>query len=260
MVIPTRPKISLLSMAHDPALETSASSAMCDRSHQVSCLAQALAQEGWQVDLFTHQSKSDSLTTEWLAPHCRVIRLPSCSDQPLKQQTTETAQCIQTFQIKDGLISPLFHSLDEQSAQVGAYFKQHRGWRWLHTRWPETGEPIQEFDNSLDVPLPDQCFLVRPQGIWINPSLTDEVSQMRYQRALTSNKLSQVTWEQVASYLSQCYRQHLAAHVGAVGLEIPLVACLPLPIAEKEVTEGKRSVRPLEQYEQYAVPRYSYSA
>ncbi|MCS6814102.1 MAG: hypothetical protein NZ772_11140 [Cyanobacteria bacterium] len=257
MVIPTRPKVSLLSMAYDPALETAVASS-CDRSHHISCLAQALAQEGWHVDLFTRQSRSDSLTTEWLAPHCRVIRVPSCADLPSNQQAAETARCIQTFQIKDGLISPLFHSLDEHSAQVGAYFKQHQGWRWLHTRWPETGELVQDFEDSSHIPLPDQCFLIRPQGIWIDPSLTDEVSQMRYQRTIASHKLKHVTWEQVATYLSQCYRQHLAAHVGAVGLNIPLVACLPLPVSGKEVAEGKRSVRPLEQ--QYAVPQYSYSA
>jgi D-inositol-3-phosphate glycosyltransferase len=68
-----RPSIVLLALASDPI--RAGQGALSAQGERVRSLAQALAQVGWQVDVFTRQGQSEPPETIWIAPHCRVIRL-----------------------------------------------------------------------------------------------------------------------------------------------------------------------------------------
>lgn len=231
----TRPIISFLSLAHDPLTHTSlghaalvkeASDAIA-HGKRLRSLAEALAHLGWQVDIYTHQwgdravSQSPSCkkpTVDWIAPHCRIIRLALHPSQAIAQQVGQVAQAIQSFQIKAGLLNPLFHSFDDLSARVGEYFKRKKNWRWIHTRASSFSESTREAASELTASAADQVIEFWPQSTPPEASLADEVGQARYQRQ----------WEAIATDLNVLYRQHLAVYVGASGLEIPTVCYLPL--------------------------------
>jgi hypothetical protein len=227
MVTLNRPSVTFLAFAHDPASQTQKRAELCS-------LASALVKQGWQVDWFTCNHHPDQPSSTWIEPYCRLFRLPVDLSQSPDPQIPHLAPQIQALQIKHGLLNPLFHSFDDWSAQVGDYFKQHHGWRWVHTPLPQDGA----FSH---IPGADQLLLWQDSGQPTDISL-DELSRMR--------RRHQFGWEAIATRLGNFYRQHLAAHIGAVDLHIPKVHYLPLPQEHSEDVQTT-SVQ---------VPQYSYSA
>lgn len=203
MSVETRPAIAFLSLERDPAT--------CENLLSV---ATALAQRGWTVDLFARRGGDGEPATTRIAPHCRIVRLSVGGDD-----ASAFAKAIESFQIKSGLLSPLFHSFDDLSARVGYYFKQKKGWRWVHSG--RTPEPL--------LPSADQVILLRSPATPPETVPTDEVNQMRHQRH----------WDAIASRLGGFYRQHLAIYVGAIGLEIPRTCHLP-PLSGAREMAGDR--------------------
>ncbi|MBE7383968.1 MAG: hypothetical protein F6J95_021440 [Leptolyngbya sp. SIO1E4] len=229
-----RPSIALLSLSHDPSqplplpLPFSSEGISLAPETGVRSLAQALAHVGWQVNVFTHQSPELS-STIWMAAHCRVIRLPvTTTAEPVAQ----FAQTLRTFQLKTGLIWPLFHTLDEASAPVGAYLKREEGWRWIHTPgFQATGFQVTGLQNNPKSSSVDQLVLLRLPSIPVASRPTDVLGsggdRLQYQAL---HPLDPTAWDAIAKRLSDLYRQHLAVYVGAIDLKIPQVCELPLPL------------------------------
>ena len=251
MVTFNRPSVTFLAFAQDLA---QAITDQNDSGNHVRSLARALAQQGWQVDWFTGKQQTDQPTSTWIDPHCRLIQLPVAllTDPELadpNRQIAQLAQKIQSFQLKAGMISPLFHSFDAESAQIGAYFKQQNGWRWIHT--PARPQLISSVAGAVTLEAEaDQLLFWQ----WSNDStvgiLADAVSQKR-RRYCEVQQSGQSGWEAIATHLSALYRQHLAVHVGAAHLEIPKVHHLPVPNESQELFE-QRYICPV------AEPQYSY--
>lgn len=113
-------------------------------------LAEALTQLGWQVDIYCcPQSEQKISTSEWIAPHCRLIQLTVNEQLSVDQQIVQFAQALQTFHMKDGTICSLVHTFGAGSIAVGHYLQQHRGWRWIHSDWPSNDHPKTSSDFSL---------------------------------------------------------------------------------------------------------------
>lgn len=202
----TRPVVAFLCLDHGLTLELDAESG-------IPSLAKALTERGWQVDLFTHtppppssptRSSSSAAEPFWpraIAPHCRVLPLASTGTP------AQVAEAIQRLQLKTGLVSPLFHTFDDTSAQVGAYLKQHKGWRWLHT--PATDAILAHF------PPADQEVVI--DGLDMDTAPAIPISPVWQQQR----------WAMVAAQLSHLYRQHLALYVGARQVTLPTRCYLP---------------------------------
>lgn len=113
-------------------------------------LAEAFTRLGWQVDIYCClQSEDNVFMPEWIAPHCRLIRLKVNEQLSVDQQIVQFAQTLQAFQIKDGTISTLVHTFGAGSIAVGHYLQQHSGWRWIHSDLPSNGHPNISSDFSL---------------------------------------------------------------------------------------------------------------
>ena len=251
----TRPSIAFLSFACEPTRKLPVASASdaskVAQAESVRSLAQALSelQDGWQVDLFTCEEQSDLASTIWIAPHCRVIRIPVDVTATPMQQASRLAQTIPNFQLKEGLLWPLFHSFDHLSGQVGHYLKQQKGWRWLHNTWQastplnwQTSTSLNRKNHLIDLSgrssflLADQHILFQQRG----HEVLDAGSKSR-DRSIADNQ-DVPSWAMLAARMDAIYRQHLALYVGATKLEIPKVASLLLPTHSKEMLQGERGI------------------
>ena len=211
MTYSTRPSIALL--AFGP--ENLKPEALLSFLTAMETLGLALARLGWHVDLFTGQPQAlplghslNSCSPTRIASHAQIVHLPT------KLTPDELAAQIQSFQTKSGLITPLFHSFDGRSAQVGRTFKEQHNWRWIHSPWDYSSLKEQQ-DSS-----PDQMLLWRSPNTITPQFKTDEVSQMRYQRHWQAFSHHA---QDIAARLHLLYRQHLAIYVGADWLTLPPV-------------------------------------
>lgn len=231
---PARPTIALLCLGCDPTVLTPGVPLAIQR-RRVRSIAIALAQLGWQVEIFTPQRPSNRTTTTWIAPFCRMVCLPLEHRSGAATASTETipalAHAIQSFQAQEGSLWPLFHSFDEYSAQVGNYFKQQNGWRWIHT---DGGQGSQPWHPPLSA-LADQRVLLQPEAAQTNSAWAAAGSPQPPQRHFTAQGLDNPSWEQVAIHLSWLYRQQLALYIGAVGLETAQVHKLLIPLSAGEI-------------------------
>jgi len=243
MVTFNRPSVTFLAFAQDTTEQN-------DWGNDVRSLARALAQQGWQVDWFTGKQQADQPTSTWIDPHCRLIQLPIALSADPDRQIVQLAQKIQAFQLKAGMISPLFHSFDAESAQIGDYFKRNNGWRWIHT--PAGTQLFSVAGTTLLGAEADQLLLWQGSNPSTADILAEKASQKRRQH-YGSQKSGQSGWEAIATHVSALYRQHLAVHVGAAHLDIPKVHYLPIPDESQELFE-QRALRPV------AESQYSYIA
>lgn len=202
-----RPMVNLLCLSQEN-----------DLRHRSQSIAIALAQIGWQVNLFLPAHTVDAVSASCIAPHCQVVRLATTA------AVEDLARAIETAQRKVGLIWPLLHSFDDLGAQAGAFMKATWGWRWLHT--PKTTGHIAEIDAH-------QVISVIPQSAAEVDLPMDEMSQMRRQRQRMQDS-SREDWTVIAHRLNLLYRQHLALHVGATAIRLPKEISLPLPVAVPE--------------------------
>lgn len=222
MTVAQQPSVTFLALAYPP-------NASDREGHFVQSLATALGHQGWQVNWVTTGATPDPQVASRLAPTCQLLSLPpdKGTGEPFSARSLrQTAQAILAQQSQRGLISPLFHSFDDTSALIGQYFKENYGWRWLHTPVPGSAVTGAVSPWMHTGPEPDQWLLWQDMATGGPDGGADEVSRQRQRHYGLANPVRS-SWQTIATHLSNIYRQHLAAYVGASNLEIPAVLTLP---------------------------------
>jgi len=207
-----------MSQSHRPTVNLLCLSEENSSRHRSQSVAIALAQIGWQVNLFVRARTLEATAASWLPPHCQVVRLATTTS------LEDMAKAIETVQRKVGLIWPLLHTFDDLGAQVGAFVKAAWGWRWLHT--PDIPSHTADMDA-------DQVISMIAESTAAADFSMDEVNQMRRQRQRSQDGPSE-DWVAIARRLNVLYRQHLALHIGATAISLPQEISIPLPVAVPE--------------------------
>jgi D-inositol-3-phosphate glycosyltransferase len=137
--IPERPRqaIALISDHADPAAVIGHEEAGGQNVY-VRQVGEALAQLGWQVDMFTRRVDPQAPSIVQHGPHCRTIRLkagPECfiPRDELFPYMGEFVESFRAFQTQQGLQYPLVHTNYWLSAWVGLQLRRHQSLQILHT-------------------------------------------------------------------------------------------------------------------------------
>ncbi|MGF1536032.1 MAG: hypothetical protein ACFB4J_06045 [Elainellaceae cyanobacterium] len=91
-----------------------------------------LAEQGWHVDIFAHQSQPSEIEH----PRYREIFLPITLDDQIDRvlESLDTAvQAFLRYQESQGILYPIIHTHCWASAWIGAQIKQHQLLRLIHT-------------------------------------------------------------------------------------------------------------------------------
>ncbi|NMG18922.1 glycosyltransferase family 4 protein [Brasilonema bromeliae] len=137
-MLPTKKhRIALISVDGDPAAEIGQEEAGGQNVY-VRQVGYALAQQGWQVDMFTRQSSPEQATIVQHGPLCRIIRLKSgpaefIGRDDLFEHLPEFIAEFQAFQQKQGFQYPLIHTNYWLSSWVGMELKKQQPLIQLHT-------------------------------------------------------------------------------------------------------------------------------
>ncbi len=132
-----RQSIALISDHGDPAADIGREEAGGQNVY-VRHVGEALAQLGWQVDMFTRKSNADDPTIVQHTPHCRTIRLKAGPEKfiprdEIFQYMPEFLDSFKAFQTKEGIIYPLVHSNYWMSAWIGLQLKASQNAQLIHT-------------------------------------------------------------------------------------------------------------------------------
>ncbi|QDL10196.1 glycosyltransferase family 1 protein [Brasilonema octagenarum UFV-E1] len=137
-MLPTRKhRIALISVDGDPAAEIGQEEAGGQNVY-VRQVGYALAEQGWQVDMFTRQSSPEQATIVQHGPLCRTIRLKTGSTEfigrdHLFEHLPEFIAEFQTFQREQGFQYRLIHTNYWLSSWVGMELKKQQPLIQLHT-------------------------------------------------------------------------------------------------------------------------------
>jgi len=137
-MMPTSKKhIALISVHGDPAIEIGKEEAGGQNVY-VRHVGEALARQGWQVDMFTRKaSLADAVIVKHL-PNCRTIRLTAGPEEfvprdNLFEYLPKFVEELLKFQQQSGIVYPLFHTNYWLSAWVGMQLKKRQGSQQVHT-------------------------------------------------------------------------------------------------------------------------------
>lgn len=149
--IPHRQAIALISDHSDPAFEIMEESD--GQSVYVRAVGEALAQLGWQVDMFTRKTHPSETTIVQHSPYCRTIRLTAGPEAFLSkdqqfQYMPELLEAFLTFQTKDGANYPLVHTNYWTSGWVGLQLQERCNMQWVHT-YHSVGAAVYETVEKL---------------------------------------------------------------------------------------------------------------
>lgn len=130
-------RIALISVDGDPAVEIGQEEAGGQNVY-VRQVGESLAQQGWQVDMFTRRSSPDQATIEQHSSNCRTIRLacgPSkfIGRDDLFEYLPEFVLEFQKFQQREGIQYPIIHTNYWLSSWVGMKLKRHQPLVQVHT-------------------------------------------------------------------------------------------------------------------------------
>jgi D-inositol-3-phosphate glycosyltransferase len=137
-MLPTRKhRIALISVDGDPAAEIGQEEAGGQNVY-VRQVGYALAQQGWQVDMFTRQSSPEQATIVQHGPLCRTIRLKTgpaefIGRDDLFEYLPEFIAEFQAFQEEQGFQYPLIHTNYWLSSWVGMELKKQQPLIQFHT-------------------------------------------------------------------------------------------------------------------------------
>jgi glycosyltransferase involved in cell wall biosynthesis len=134
---PSRQAIALISDHGDPAAEIGREEAGGQNVY-VRQVGEALAELGWQVDMFTRKVRPEDPAIVQHSPHCRTIRLVAGPEafvprDRLMGHMPEFVEAFQRFQTKEGTNYPLIHTNYWLSAWVGMQLKQRSNIQLVHT-------------------------------------------------------------------------------------------------------------------------------
>jgi len=137
MVSSSRKRIALISVHGDPAADIGKEEAGGQNVY-VRHVGEALAQQGWQVDMFTRRAHPDQPEFVEHSPHCRTIRLVAGPQAFIPRD--ELFEFLPAFvrkflDFQRQLEAPysLVHTNYWLSSWVGMQLKQHQALRQVHT-------------------------------------------------------------------------------------------------------------------------------
>ena len=137
MLSKSRGKVALISVHGDPAIDIGKEEAGGQNVY-VREIGEALARQGWQVDMFTRRSNADQAEIVQHSPNCRTIRLTAgpqkfVARQKIFNHLPEFLQAFLDFQHQQRTIYHLIHTNYWLSAWVGMEIKKHQTVQHLHT-------------------------------------------------------------------------------------------------------------------------------
>jgi glycosyltransferase involved in cell wall biosynthesis len=129
--------IALISVHGDPAIEIGKEEAGGQNVY-VRHVGEALAQQGWQVDMFTRKVNASDPTIVEHSPNCRTIRLTAGPEEfiprdSLFEYLPEFVAGFLKFQKESDLKYPLVHTNYWLSSWVGMQLKQIQKVKQVHT-------------------------------------------------------------------------------------------------------------------------------
>jgi D-inositol-3-phosphate glycosyltransferase len=133
----TRGRIALISVHGDPAVEIGKEEAGGQNVY-VRQVGEALAHQGWQVDMFTRSSDAKQPAIVEHHPRCRTIRLKAgpqsfIGRDDLFEYLPAFVDEFLRFQHKHGILYPVIHTNYWLSSWVGMEIKKHQLTKQIHT-------------------------------------------------------------------------------------------------------------------------------
>ncbi|MEB3219220.1 MAG: glycosyltransferase family 1 protein [Nostocales cyanobacterium 94392] len=137
MNLATEQRIALISVHGDPAIEIGKEEAGGQNVY-VRHVGEALAELGWQVDMFTRKVNVDQEDIVWHSPNCRTIRLRAGNVDFVPRDNLfghlpEFVDNFLKFQEQNGTIYNLIHTNYWLSSWVGMQLKQKQRSELVHT-------------------------------------------------------------------------------------------------------------------------------
>ncbi len=137
MVTTSNKHIALISVHGDPAVEIGKEEAGGQNVY-VRQVGEALAKQGWHVDMFTRKASPDQLDVVEHSPNCRTIRLTAgpvefIPRDNLFEYLPTVVEQILNFQQESGVTYPLVHTNYWLSSWVGMQLKKVQGSKQVHT-------------------------------------------------------------------------------------------------------------------------------
>lgn len=137
MLSKSRGKIALISVHGDPAIDIGQEEAGGQNVY-VKEVGEALARQGWQVDMFTRRSRANQAEIVKHGANCRTIRLTAGPQKFIPRQKIfnllpEFLQRFLDFQASQQTIYPIIHTNYWLSAWVGMEIKKLQKVQHLHT-------------------------------------------------------------------------------------------------------------------------------
>ncbi|MDY6938996.1 MAG: glycosyltransferase family 1 protein [Cyanobacteriota bacterium] len=137
MLLKNRGKIALISVHGDPAVKIGKEEAGGQNVY-VRQVGEALAQQGWLVDMFTRRTSPKQAEIVEHAPGCRTIRLTAgpqafVERDRLFEHLPDFLKAFLDFQAIDNIIYPVVHTNYWLSAWVGMELRKHQLIKHLHT-------------------------------------------------------------------------------------------------------------------------------
>ncbi|GAC1502200.1 MAG: glycosyltransferase family 1 protein [Chamaesiphon sp.] len=129
--------IALISVHGDPAIEIGKEEAGGQNVY-VRQVGEALAQQGWQVDMFTRKANPLDPTIVQHSPKCRTIRLTAGPEEFVPRDNIfeylpEFVEQLLKFQEQSGIKYSLVHTNYWLSSWVGMQWKKIQGIKQVHT-------------------------------------------------------------------------------------------------------------------------------
>ena len=137
MLSKSRGKVALISVHGDPAIDIGKEEAGGQNVY-VREVGEALARQGWQVDMFTRRSDANQEAVVEHSPNCRTVRLSAGPQKFVERQKIfnylpEFVKAFFDYQHQHKTIYPLIHTNYWLSAWVGMEIKKLQAVRHLHT-------------------------------------------------------------------------------------------------------------------------------
>lgn len=137
MISLTKKRIALISVHGDPAVEIGKEEAGGQNVY-VRQVGEALAKQGWQVDMFTRSSDRQQARIVQHSPNCRTIRLVAGPQEFIPRDELYGylpifVQEFQKFQLESGFQYPLVHTNYWLSSWVGMELKKSQSLQQVHT-------------------------------------------------------------------------------------------------------------------------------
>ncbi len=148
-------RVALISVHGDPAVEIGKEEAGGQNVY-VRKVGEALAKQGWQVDMFTRCSDAEDPKIVEHSPNCRTIRLVAGPEdfiprQEIYEYLPDFVEQFQKFQKENNIQYQLVHTNYWLSAKVGMELKKNQPIKQVHTYHSLGAVKYQAVDKIPDI-------------------------------------------------------------------------------------------------------------